>query len=846
MHIHGKKGTFFRICALIALFVLVVVLPVSAENPSPVRPPLNPVKLIFIHHSCGQNWLADENGGLGIALRDNNYFVSDTNYDWGPDIIGSNTDIGDWWTWFRSPRSPVYLADLYNESGQTFPFSRLPTDPGGQNRIVMFKSCFPNSNLRGDPTDPVPPIEENLLKANTSDSEFHTVANAKGIYIDLLEYFRTRPDILFVVIAAPPVSAPENSANARVFNQWLVNDWLAGYNQTNVAVWDFFNVLTTNGGDINTNDLNQTTGNHHRWWNGGIQHPVNLSFNTSAYPLSESDDHPTRAGNLKATEEYTPLLNYAYNQWAGNNTSPVAIFTANITSGPASLTVQFYDNSTGTPTSWNWSFGDGNFSTAQHPAHTYAFSGTFAVSLNATNAAGSNVLARTNYIAVTGPKPIPDFTANVTSGPAPLPVSFADRSLNDPAGRAWYFGDEQYATKPWTELNASAGWETRYYHTSVVLPDGTIVLMGGVNSSGSLTNDVWQSANGGRTWTQVNASAGWTVRSLPTSVVLPDETIVLMGGSGILSDVWQSADCGRTWTEVNASAGWSGRSGHASVVLPNGMIVLMGGYSQNYLSFLNDIWQSADGGRTWTLVNASAGWSARDVHSSVAMPDGTIVLMGGQESNYDFKNDVWRSTDNGTTWTEVNPSARWSARWGHSSLVLPDGSIVLTGGYDGFARKNDIWRSTDNGATWTEVNASAEWSARLFHTSVVLPDGTIVLIGGDYGYPKNEVWSFATASSSLQNPAHVYASPGLYDVTLQAYNDMGYNSSHRSGYITVFPKGDFNTNWRVDIGDVTRVAYMAVNLTPWHPAADFNRDTRVDIGDASKIAWYYVGKIPEL
>jgi len=38
-----------------------------------------PVKLIFIHHSCGSNWLNDGNGGLDIALRDSGYFVSDTN-----------------------------------------------------------------------------------------------------------------------------------------------------------------------------------------------------------------------------------------------------------------------------------------------------------------------------------------------------------------------------------------------------------------------------------------------------------------------------------------------------------------------------------------------------------------------------------------------------------------------------------------------------------------------------------------------------------------------------------------------------------------------------------------------
>jgi|GEM_PF-1603061 len=48
----------------------------------------------------------------------------------------------------------------------------------------------------------------------------------------------------------------------------------------------------------------------------------------------------------------------------------------------------------------------------------------------------------------------------------------------------------------------------------------------------------------------------------------------------------------------------------------------------------------------------------------------------------------------------------------------------------------------------------------------------------------------------------------------------------RNNYITACPKGDYNANWRVDIGDVTPVANMAVNLTPPDPAADFNGDTR--------------------
>jgi PGF-pre-PGF domain-containing protein len=77
---------------------------------------------------------------------------------------------------------------------------------------------------------------------------------------------------------------------------------------------------------------------------------------------------------------------------------PTANFTGTPTSGVAPLTVQFTDMSTGSPTSWNWSFGDGNFSNLQSPPHIYTYPGVFTVSLNVTNSAGSNTLSLTDYI----------------------------------------------------------------------------------------------------------------------------------------------------------------------------------------------------------------------------------------------------------------------------------------------------------------------------------------------------------------------------------------------------------------------------------------------------------------
>ena len=218
--------------ATIFMFLGVVLLSQTAARQAladSVTPPAQPVRLIFIHHSTGENWLADGNGGLGVALRDNNYFVSDTNYGWGPDSIGDATDIGNWYSWFRGPNSATYLSALYAETGQHASYSRLSTNPGGENEIIMFKSCFPNSALQGSPGDTVPAIGSNPLKGQGAGSEYHTVANAKGIYIDLLQYFTTRQDKLFIAIAAPPLSDATDASNARAFNNWLVNDWLAAY-----------------------------------------------------------------------------------------------------------------------------------------------------------------------------------------------------------------------------------------------------------------------------------------------------------------------------------------------------------------------------------------------------------------------------------------------------------------------------------------------------------------------------------------------------------------------------------------------------------------------------------------
>ncbi|MHC4858662.1 MAG: IPT/TIG domain-containing protein [Planctomycetota bacterium] len=285
------------------------------NDPDPevnTNPPASPVRLVFVHHSVGENWLAADNGALGSELGDNNYCVRDTNYGWeAPENegIGSFTDIGHWYTWFAdtevqgngTARRDNITGELYDT--ETILADYVPiSDPGGENDIVMFKSCYPNSEVRDDnSTSP-----EDLFGRDCERSA-HTLGNCKEVYREILEYFETRTDKMFVVITAPPISElagdADTAANARALNDWLVNDWLADadWENKNVYVFDFFNVLTD-------------PDNHHRVHLGEIQHE-NSHGDDHAHYVPGWNSHPTEEGNQKATAEYVPLLNVFYHRW---------------------------------------------------------------------------------------------------------------------------------------------------------------------------------------------------------------------------------------------------------------------------------------------------------------------------------------------------------------------------------------------------------------------------------------------------------------------------------------------------------------------------------------------------
>src|SRR6185436_16046815 len=124
--------------------------------------------------------------------------------------------------------------------------------------------------------------------------------------------------------------------------------------------------------------------------------------------------------------------------------APVANFTADPTNGVAPLTVSFTNLSSGA-TNYDWSFGDGQTSTALNPVNIYTNTGSYSVTLIATGPGGTNSVTFSNYVTAILLPPAANFIADPTNGVAPLTVSFTNLSSRA-TNYSWSFGDGNSST----------------------------------------------------------------------------------------------------------------------------------------------------------------------------------------------------------------------------------------------------------------------------------------------------------------------------------------------------------------------------------------------------------------
>ncbi|MBI5325738.1 MAG: PKD domain-containing protein [Ignavibacteriae bacterium] len=119
--------------------------------------------------------------------------------------------------------------------------------------------------------------------------------------------------------------------------------------------------------------------------------------------------------------------------------SVMADFGASPLSGVAPLAVQFSDSSKGNPNSWWWDFGDGKNSSEKNPLHIYNNTGSYRVTLTASNADNQDTESKDKYINVISIQG--EFSATPLEGIQPLEVQFTDHTKGTATSWLWDFGD---------------------------------------------------------------------------------------------------------------------------------------------------------------------------------------------------------------------------------------------------------------------------------------------------------------------------------------------------------------------------------------------------------------------
>jgi beta propeller repeat protein len=167
--------------------------------------------------------------------------------------------------------------------------------------------------------------------------------------------------------------------------------------ESNPPVADFSATPLSGKAPLKVKFTSTSTGNPTAWkWNFGDGSPLSTEKNPE-HIYAKAGIYTVKHTAINAYGRDTEIKTKYINVQAPLK-SPVAAFSASPRSGKAPLKVKFTDKSLNSPASWKWSFGDGTYSTAKNPVHTYSKAGKYNVSLTVKNAKGKNTKTTSGYI----------------------------------------------------------------------------------------------------------------------------------------------------------------------------------------------------------------------------------------------------------------------------------------------------------------------------------------------------------------------------------------------------------------------------------------------------------------
>jgi PKD repeat protein len=497
--------------------------------------------------------------------------------------------------------------------------------------------------------------------------------------------------------------------------------------------------------------------------------------------------------------------------------APNAAFSGEPTTGNAPLSVAFTDHSSGSPITWNWNFGDGQESVVQNPVHIYWAGGEYAVTLTAANDYGTSSTTKQYYIHVIPPLSA-KFTADPSSGTAPLVVKFTDVSTGSPESWTWDFADGTTSPSP-NPVHAytrEGVYDVKLTVTHGLNTDSSTetILVGGVPAADFVADSTTVPENTPVHFTDktLNSPTAWSWDFGDGATSADQNPTRVYAAKGVYTVTLTAANINgkNTQKKVNYITVGVPPTADFSTQIPT----YQTGSRTQYVKFID----TSIGNPTSWYWDFGDGWSFNGQYPPLHLynRDGTytvsltVINPFGQDSKVmtnlitvregpriDFKADKTRLSVNQyvhfTDLSTMNPNDwKWDFGDGGSGTGQnPDHIYNQPGVYTVRLTASDGY--TQNTLTKkdyiTVVNIpNADFVAD--KTKGITPF-TVHFSDKSAGNPTGWKWDFGDGSSSAeQNPSHVYTTTGTtmtnkYTVILTATNVNGESNATKVDYITV-------------------------------------------------------------